>query len=490
MLIVLQIPLFDARTFLTGESSKLSPPDWEKPSVGHHFLKHIGGLKRRLAGGSKSWLGEEYYCSASRWLRFRPEDSRDILIGGKTVGLATPLFRRWHSDGRCIIRVEIGWRIKLYTAIGGLPAPSIDAFFKSFLGQNVLIKTKDGLKETKLFDLASQALKSYLAASTSKKFAVDSLPKWQFSTGSMLVYVEALKSEIGELPGYAEAVALDDPPPAVPTPLEVSTFHCAPAGKEVTAWIVRQPRYSFENRAVLRDFRISILRMHAEVEGIERLRRWIDQERLSEANGISTEKVVAHSAAALEVFRPKLPTTQRGTGFKMAYSAYVQGSQGRMEKILDLLEAKVTKGLPLKDVLAAFTPPSLQTAHGPSPLFVVNNSGNIIYGDNSGQLAAATAGAGGIANASSPKIEQSPAYQAALASLTQAISTLSEKLTDEKTKARLAVKLEDLQAPDQDRKWYEVSAKGLKEAAEKVGEVAIPVVKAAAGLLAAITGGA
>ena len=97
MLLFLQFPLAELRSFLNQKTSRLPSPAFPLPEPDRDFIRSFGGVRKRRKGGVEDWVGEETFCHAGRALRFADPTS--------------PLkcaFRRILNDGRAVVRFEVG----------------------------------------------------------------------------------------------------------------------------------------------------------------------------------------------------------------------------------------------------------------------------------------------------------------------------------------------------------------------------------------------
>jgi hypothetical protein len=126
MLIAVQFPIADGRSFLPGGSSRLTVPDWPAPrtEINPQFVRHFGPAMRRRLGANPVWFDEHIFCSARRAIRFKELNARR-LRSGDIVTSPSSAFRRLFSDGRAAARVEVGLRADLIGAPGRLPAANV-----------------------------------------------------------------------------------------------------------------------------------------------------------------------------------------------------------------------------------------------------------------------------------------------------------------------------------------------------------------------------
>jgi hypothetical protein len=125
MLIVIQFPIADMRSFLTDTVQRLPKPDWTGFGDDREFVRCCGGIKERTRGSlgafnswspaQKDWLKtaiphwtyDTFYCTARNVLKF-PELGNSILAQYRP----SFAFRRLFSNGNEHVRFEIGVALK------------------------------------------------------------------------------------------------------------------------------------------------------------------------------------------------------------------------------------------------------------------------------------------------------------------------------------------------------------------------------------------
>jgi hypothetical protein len=108
MLAVIQVPVADARPFVSGKL-RLGVPAWPFPNVHREFVRCFGPIKERRRGPGSYGTDEKYYCSAEHALRFPQLEKANIGQFEKV----RCTFRRLLADGTATARIETGfspWR--------------------------------------------------------------------------------------------------------------------------------------------------------------------------------------------------------------------------------------------------------------------------------------------------------------------------------------------------------------------------------------------
>jgi hypothetical protein len=481
MFLVLQIPLFDVRNFIGDDETKLTRPHWERPEIGQEFLHRVGGFKRRCRGGIREWLGEDYYCTSRRWLRFPCDSSRAFTFGGDNRAHAMPLFRRWFSDGTCVVRLEVGWRIHVPASTHVIRGNEIEAFLDAFLAREVEVRKvqvpgRADWEKVPLLRLPKKALEAYIYASSERDTNPAMFEPWWVQKGRILAYLDSSPAEIGQLPRSARVAAV---PQELGEKVVLSMIYLDRADHEVRAWVVSR---DIED-TMLRHLRICLLRMNAELEGMEHLLVGINHGYLTNPEAVDTDAFAAYLGRLVRRF--EAPEDQGGAteAFRAAFEAYASVTDGRVQQILTQLALMEPE---IKDKFETFFRrladlKLAQTGSTARPYFDMSK---IIVRNNKAPVAVAKASGGGDATANATQtttnnVSSLPEFKAALEELETTVKEAVAKLTDEHAKAALEQHLEAIKKEGKNRAWYDVSAQGLKEAAEAVGAIAAPVAKAA-----------
>src|SRR5262249_22738640 len=98
MLISIQYPFADARSFIAGDGGRLTFPHWATPDSETEFVRGFGGISVRRLGGA-SVGGEHRHCDAQWAVRFsKPGLGHDRYCA----------VRRFYSDGNAFAKFELG----------------------------------------------------------------------------------------------------------------------------------------------------------------------------------------------------------------------------------------------------------------------------------------------------------------------------------------------------------------------------------------------
>lgn len=130
MIVIVQIPVVDVRSFATGPTSRDQLPLWPLPdrvygrrTVDHHrtnYVRGLGPVRPRFRGGVPAWLSETNFVDVSRRVRMERcsyPALTDQLDEPRRLGIY-PLYRNFYTDG-VVGRLEVCLRVE--DLVDGLP---------------------------------------------------------------------------------------------------------------------------------------------------------------------------------------------------------------------------------------------------------------------------------------------------------------------------------------------------------------------------------
>jgi hypothetical protein len=251
MLISIQYPFADARSFLADHGGRLVLPRWNAPDPESDFVRAFGGVAARPQGGA-SIGGEQYRCEARWAVRFEPP------------GLGADLrcaFRRFYADGNALAKFEIGI-VRDACSRPLIAAAQINAVHE----QLARVPVTDA-PACPLGELGPVLARAYLRASTAHRFS-GARERWWVRAGTPLTLV-MYRSE--------DRLGL----PAELTPVQTSRDHRSVAlahwwqrfrGKLRPVWFLG---YQPEDYALARQLRIDLVRLHCEYQSLQIILRHI-----------------------------------------------------------------------------------------------------------------------------------------------------------------------------------------------------------------------
>ncbi|GLQ87289.1 hypothetical protein [Dyella flagellata] len=475
MFLVVQHPLADLRRFLGAATVRLGRPAWPIAEPRQDYVRSFGQVRARNRGGLAEWPGEDSFCLAHAALRF-PNHLRHYTFGsGPLTSIAHKAFRRIHSDGT-VSRAEIGFSLARKEANS---TASSNADLINLLRECIEFKVfvrgpKLQFETTTLASAGSALARNYLRATTDRK-AMDpnACKPWWVSAGNPAVVLESLDQPPLTLTRYARKVMEQ-------ANLTVSHDWMQFGAHSCSMWFI-EGRSSDED--ALRRLRIHLMRLHAERECLRIVLTRINESKLDLAAnvGISDEaqQYLHDSIRALE--KPErfgLPQSAMLEVAQQALEVVSAGQAASLNKMRRQVAAKVEAY-----IRRAETSTHITNVMGDYMSYTITLGNVSVQGDfnfvtakNIENSFNKTAGA---------DIKED--LKERLKELNVATAKLAAQLSPEKAE-EVSKDLQTLTAEaisKQPRKpWYELSAKGLVEAAKTVAEMAAPIATAVQAVLA------
>lgn len=472
------------------------------PKPDKEFIRGSGIVKRRQRGGLASWSGEEIYCTAKRALRFRPL-LRYQPVGalGNSVSLDSA-FRRFLFNGEVVSRVELGFRV-VSSKNSENPFPlrrqEVLDLIEGCLSIKVNVQSTSRVPiSCDLLNCGQHLAKHYLQSTTrSIDGKLAQTEDWWVSPGTPLLLIDYKDYEINMLPKYARLVAVHEDSSDSP-----ALHYCRieRTGMRLGVWFLGD---FWKDLDLARRIRLHIFRFHAEKECLQQVLRLIIQDRLQ--FGVRTESsnnLQQYLLGCNKLFSKKLR-------FGLPHSK-ILGEIQRFEDIINpgdratlltqLAAIDVRKNIydNMEHITRGGTD-SKQTIYVYGPGNRINVGINqrtggtevtnyeIKIGDNVKFMGDVV-----VANTiqdSFNKMSSSAAtdeMKEKLKQLTEAVIEMCNHLSQEKAReaARDLETLTSEALSDKPRrKWYELSAQGLIDAAKTVGHIAAPVIAIVGSLL-------
>ncbi len=295
MFVALQFPFVDVRPFIQTATGRLTLPDWQSLQPDIDFVRSFGLVKRRLRGGIIEWPGEEMYCRALRAVRFVNSNAKlpADMSGGAAEARQYIPFRRFLADGCALARFEIGFGYR--TAPGKsvrLRSKDFISLIRFVLSQEVVVPHDSAQKTCTLAEAGQYLAKHYLRASQSLKAPPPE--DWWVAPADTLLLLEydKGKTDILGFPKHARPVNSD-----LLTQANIDLAHmwAEYKGKQVGVWLLGYEGYDKANRDLLRRLRLSLFRLHAERECMQRVFRLIARNKIEvQKDSPQTEQLQAY----------------------------------------------------------------------------------------------------------------------------------------------------------------------------------------------------
>jgi hypothetical protein len=478
VLLAFQFPISDARPFGPNPTSRVDHPHWPKPDtkIRPEFVHFFGKAVERRRGADEAWTDETVFCLATRALRFA--DLANQGLGSRLTRFRpAAAFRRLFSDGNSVARLELGithnrsrGRMNPVDAAAILQIAKDACMLPTWvpLGESSAARWRPLLRQGK--DVASL----YAAATQKRKIGKDAGTLDLVCAGEPLLLIECPRAHTIDPPaGFV------DVPPEKTRGVRASFGRLQTDAGVVDTWLL-QPGTS--DRRDLRSFRLCLMRLHAEqscldqvlhhvrakkipnrsdgesvgdlYDALNRATRLVSRERWS---GVSQSAILEAMDAALDV----TPSTDR----LLMAERFDTARAGVWRKLEDYQARR--SAIRLVDVINV-----QEGATYVEKNVSVSGQGNIV---NVADIIS------NVNNTVTQNLSNSAAsddVQKLVKELAAQLEQISGKIDPAKT-AKMGKNItrlsEEVAAQEPERAWYEVSLKGLKEAAEAVGELGAPI---------------
>jgi hypothetical protein len=476
--LVLQHPFADLRGFLGAESGRLQRPSWPLAEPQRDFVRSSGLVKPRRRGGVDEWAGEELYGEAKLAVRFPNHLAHARLGPGGVECVVDHAFRRFNSDGT-VARLEVGMRLSVVTNAPGASATEWLGLLRDVL--EIPMRVRDGNRHShtvKLIEAGNDLAQHFLAATTDHQVSPKVEPQdWWFCSGNPTIVVEYPHSYPMVLPRYTRRVL--DVPEA-----EAALSHVwLQLGKQrCSAWFVARGEGDPDK---IRRLRIHLSRLHAERECLRLVLTHVNV-----ADKLQLAKNSDRSDAVQRYLNYALRAIQKPERFGLAQSAILDVAQ---QALGIAFEGQATSLQLMRRQVSAKVEGYIRRAQNTAT--VINNiQGNVmntniqlgnvnVTGDFN--LVTAT----NIQNSfnKAANAEVATELKDKLKAVAVEVANLAKKLPPEDAE-KVSKDLETLTSEAVSKKprkeWYELSAKGILEAAKTVVEMTSPVTTAVKAVLA------
>lgn len=484
-------PFVDVRDFVHLPTHQLSVPRFPLASPEREFIRSFGPLEPRVGGGLDEWAGEEVYGRAATALRF-PNRLEKKNLGTEALPYNAPFtFRRFYSNGR-IARLEVGIRLNAGAALKPLePNDCLEIVQNCLnLGVKVLSSQRRTFTSCALIDAGELLAEHYLRATTARSDGqLPPVEKWWFTAGDPVVLFHYRPASlVAALPPHARTVQIDQG-----QDFTIANLRLLRDRKPIKVWLLGSDPASDTDR--LRRLRIHLFRLHTEREGLKEVLRLIRSGHLTLPPG-SSDPIQEYLDEAISLM-------ERPQRFGLDQAALVDSAKYLFELITPgekatiLTQVKQARRNVVKKV-EGITSKSVESA---SVSYIINNYGpgdvnmdnkSITMGNvtNTGNFSVVVADTIERSFNTAAQAQASDALKDELKKLATQVAELAKQLPPEKAEeaARdLEALTKEAVSPQPRRKWYELSAEGLIEAATTVAQIGTPIaatVKTILGLLA------
>lgn len=500
MFIAIQFPFTDARPFLHTDHLILPFPVWSLPKPNVEFVRSFGVIKKRRLGGIDNWSNEEMYCRVMQAIKLKPSiPMGETSLASKVSSKQRCAFRRLIADGRfreagnIVVRLELGFVLKgnnyeKYGLSTNLHAKEFLTLLHAVLGQQVTVRNKGEIYSCAISETDKYIARDYLQRST-RQVKKESLgiKDWWFTSGTPLLVVEyEVGTDILELPKYVRYVQSDT---LTSSNISASYMNVEFDGKEIGVWILGVKRLETD-RKLLRNLRLNLFRLHAEIESIKQVFRLIVQKNIIiSRNTEPTERLQRYLTDSIKLLsketRYGVPQSVFLDIAQQGHDIISLGERGTLLYQLNDIRGQLLGSI--KDFLETkepFREPIYGISHVENVTIITNggkyvgqelNISNSTVGDIN-QVAAES-----INNSFNKvaKSEVSDELKNKFKELSEQVAEMLKSLPEEKhddVTHNLEVLAKEATKKEPRKEWYELSANGLIEAANTVGEMAKPVI--------------
>jgi hypothetical protein len=477
VLIVCQFPFADLRPFLATDPHRLKDPPFPVPTPGRHFLRSTGQVKLRRRGVPRVWPEDGRYCEARSAIKLMGISGQGNA--GAWENACQGAFRRFYSDGRSTVRFELGLAVEEEACehLADVAAATLELPVR-------IPDVGSGHVDVPLFR-AGPPLGRHLLDSTTEVTAQGTNTKdWWVAPGRPLLLVEYPAAWYD---GF-------EPPGRAIRQLESKGITLRHArlehrGDSLSAWFVGISCHV--DREVLRELRLHLLRLHAELQAITGVLQAVS--KLSTVPGTD-------SFDALQAFlNDELGLLQTTTRSGLPQAPLLEAALNAVDAIPDaelwLLISELNTAR--RQVLAKVEKYAQTTRQKPTTIVFTGGGAMVVEGDREYHVDVGGDFSGVIGDQvrvqeSFNRIEQAPIgeeLKSALKELTAAAAQLQQQAPAELRRQieTLRIDLEAFQQeavrPEPRRRILEALGDGLRKTAEVAGDIGAPVVHLVATIL-------
>ena len=477
----------DTRSLLSLPTGRLTQPSWPLARPGREFLRSTGAIRKRLRGGVDGWPGEDHFCDLSSAIRFPNRLGSDHLGSATRTRCA---FRRLYSDG-IVLRAVIG----LQTATASSPSlrrtdvHQFQTIVNSVLTLPVRIASSTS-PARRLQDagptLADHILRVSTCRAGSDPVRVQPKLHW-IESGTPQVLIEYAETEYSEFPRYCRIVH------------EVGGFDWKIAfmwanvrDRPIGVWLLRR-RPDTSRADEIRRLRIHLFRLHSEWEALGIVLRQIASGKFAlSKRARASDELQRYLADSVRLLKkgtrygfpqsPILDAASRCTnlvdqGKLQNLSSQLSNTRRSVNRmVLDFARtesARARASIVVNNIHSGATHVSATISFGDN--VQVNGDFNLVVAErieNSFNKVASSAASDDLKHRLKDLgIQVAELIKALPEDAGEEVSRDYQTLADEATS----------KAPR--RKWYELSAAGLIDAAKAVATMATPVANAVKAVL-------
>ncbi|MDU0459277.1 MAG: hypothetical protein RW306_11170 [Geobacteraceae bacterium] len=483
MLMTFQFPIADARPFSSQPALRLPLPDWPEPitTINPQFVHYFGKACERIDEPDEAWPDEISYVVARRGLRFDRLETRHAGFPNRRFRPQCA-FRRLFSDGQAVARVEIG--IAHNRSIYPLKYLALEEVLTIAREIAEIPTTVTNLNgETSPRQILAQGknlARLYAHASMNHSSTEQSLGLRLVESTDPLILIELKPEEANLAVGTIVADGLIEVDHSYINGAKALFCRLNTQVGIVSTWILQKGTATVGQ---LRSLRICLTRLHAEREVLDLILKQIHRRQL--LNPASEESVDLLD----QYFNERIKIVNRDTWGGVKQSEIVSAFDATQAVVRPALQAQLISRYESSHRQVWKKIEAYQEQRRATRLvkvIKVENGGIMV--DNQ----VTVSGTGNIINVAeymsnvTNKVNNYMADSGAIVDVKALIKQLNEEIGRiaseidpsqvKKMGKNLEVLSKEVASDEPERRWYEVSIEGIKEAAQAVGSIAEPIV--------------
>lgn len=479
MLLVVQFPFADLRGFLPDTGSRLRRPAWPIPELAKDFIRSSGPIRRRRQGGAREWAGEEVFGDVRRVLSFPNHIRRRTCADSRSSSRTTCLFKRYYSDG-VVARFELGLRIATNSY---LPPVHTTALFRVVLNEAVAVGTHaDKRHETRLLDAGPLLARHFLASTTAHRATpAAELQRWWFSCGTPAVFLQHESHEHLEFPPHSRLV-ID----SAESVLKLQHRWLEFDNRRCSIWFLSTDT---DRGDTARRLRVHMSRLHAELECLRTVLMHLDEGTRFDLsrNGAASEALQSYLNRSIQLLqRPtRAGWNQRAMleAARRAMTARLEGEMTSLRSFRRQIARKVRRYVKEANATTGATGSTLEKS-----MTGIFHAEHVTVGGDFNVTAAKSINSSFNRSADTSSVEGLGPRLEALTVLIEKLSARLPAQQAEQVTRDLDVLKSEATSAHPRRPWYELSIKGITEAAKAVADLTSPIAQAMADVLSTIEG--
>jgi hypothetical protein len=484
MLVTFQFPIADARPFSSQPDLRLPLPDWPEPvtAIDPQFVHHFGKACERRKDPDEAWPDEMSYVLARRGLRFDRLETRHAGLPNRRFRPRC-VFRRLMSDGQAVVRVEIGLAHNYSIhPLRNLPIEEVLTIVRELAEIPTLVPKMNGEASVRPILAQGKHLgRLYAQSSINRAVAEQSGGLRLVESADPLIQVELRPDEANlDVGAMAEGGLIEMDQSCVNGAKALFCRMNTKAGI-VSTWILQKGTASVGQ---LRSLRLCLTRLHAEREVLDLILKQIHRRRLLNP---STEE----AANRLDLyFNERIKIVSRDTWGGMKQSEIVTAFDATQAVVRPASQAQLIsryEGCRRQVWQKIATYQEQRRATRLVKVIRVEKGGMMVEKQvtvsGTGNIVNVAEFMSNVTNTVNNNLAESNAgddVKALIGQLNEEIERLAPEVDPSLVK-KMGKNLEALSketaSEEPERRWYEVSLEGLKEAAQAMGALAEPVVK-------------